>query len=254
MHLATRQQVLRLYAQLKKPVSRVVQTATNSTAKSSGDTYINDLESHFFSTQYRLQHSSTPLHALPTPSITTLAAALSNHHTAPPLSSNLHRRHLLGVDVGWKQVGLALSDETFTYATPLMTLLRRSESQSSLAAMAARVRQLCDEYAVAGVVVGMPLSADGQLTAQCEEMGEFAEELFDAAFPAPHPPQPPSLLYWDERYSTASSRHRLAELGLDVERMKATGVMDSAAACRILDAFMDYMNQDGGGGARQTER
>ena len=236
LQLPARQQALRLYAQLKRPAVQATTASSSSGSNGStgsGDALIDEMESHFFSRQYRLQHTNTPLHALPTPSLSKLSASLSSH--PPPLRP----RHLMGVDVGWRRVGLALSDATLTFSTPLTTLLR-TVSPSSLAVLGLRFRQLCDEYGVAGVVVGLPLSADGQVTAQCEEMAEFAQQLVTTAFPS-SPPPPPPVLYWDERYSTSSSRHALRGVGLDVERMKASGVLDSAAACRILDGFMDWM-------------
>ena len=247
MQLPTRQQALRLYAQLRKPVAQAA-AANNSSPhhasvgsnRGSEDALIDEIESHFFSRQYRLQHTNTPLHALPSPSLSKLSSALSS----PSLRSaslSLRPRHLIGVDVGRRQVGLSLSDATLSFSTPLTTLTR-SMAPSSLKFLAARFRQLCDEYEVAGVVVGLPLSAEGKVTSQCEEMAEFAQQLVATAFPSPTPPLPPSMLYWDERYSTSSSRHALQDLGLDVERMKASGVLDSAAACRILDGFMEWMN------------
>ena len=240
LQLPTRQQALRLYAQLKKPLTQAASATTNSgSGGGSGDALIDELDSHFFSREYRLQNTKTPLHALPTPSLSKLSSALSSHSLR---SISLRPRHLIGLDVGRRQVGLSLSDETYSFSTPLTTLIR-TLSPSSLAVLASRFRQLCDEYAVAGVVVGLPLSQDGKVTPQCEEMAEFAQQLVTAAFPAPPPPHPPSVLYWDERYSTSSSRHALQDLGLDVERMKAKGVLDSAAACRILDGFMQWMEE-----------
>ena len=248
LHLPTRQQALRLYAQLRKPVTQAVALAAPSShgapasggrSGSSEDADIDHFEAQFFSRQYRLQHSNTPLHALSSPSLATLSSALSfSSHR----SSAGQPRHLIGLDVGRRQVGLSLSDETLSFSTPLTTLIR-TLSPTSLSLLASRLRQLCDEYAVAGLVVGLPLSDDGGLTAQCEEMAQFAQQLLAAAYPAPPPPQPPSIVYWDERYSTSSSRHAMLELGLDVERMKARGVLDSAAACRILDGFMEWMSE-----------
>ncbi len=239
MQLPTRQQALRLYAQLKKPAARALAASEASQphgggggSRSSGDALIDELDSHFFSTQYRLQHTNTPLHALPTPSLAKLASSRP---------ASLSPRHLLGLDVGRRQVGVSLSDDTLSFSTPLTTFLR-TPSPSSLAVLASRLRQLCSEYRVAAVVVGLPLSAQGQVTEQCEEMAAFGQQLVAAAFPSPPPPSPPSVLYWDERYSTASSRHALQALGLDVERMKEQGVLDSAAACRILNGFMEWMD------------
>ena len=249
MQLPTRQQALRLYAQLKKPVAQAATASSSSQPggrrRGTGDALIDELESHFFSRQNRLQHTNTPLSALPNPSLSKLAASRSAH---PLRSASLSPRHLIGLDVGRRQVGLSLSDETLSFSTPLTTFIR-TPSPSSLAVLASRFRQLCSEYEVAGVVVGLPLSAEGSLTAQCEEMAAFGQQLVAAAFPAAPPPQPPSVLYWDERYSTASSRHALQQAGLDVDRMKQRGVLDSAAACRILDGFMEWM-----GGVVQHER
>lgn len=138
-------------------------------------------------------------------------------------------RRLIGLDVGSKTVGLALSDLTRTIATPLETLRR-----GKFSADAARLRAIIEEHEVGGMVVGLPVSMDGTEGPRCQSVRQFAENLL-AVIDLP-------TAFWDERLSTvAVERMLVAEV--DMTRKRRAEVVDKAAAAYILQGALDAMGR-----------
>jgi putative holliday junction resolvase len=132
---------------------------------------------------------------------------------------------LLAVDWGEVRIGLALSDETQTLATPLETLVRRRGKRFPMS----RFLELVAEHAPTGVVVGLPLTGEGEE----EESAAAAREL--AAGLTAGSGLPVEL--WDERMSTARALAAIREQGGNTRGRK--GDVDALAAAVLLQHFLD---------------
>src|SRR5947209_15115423 len=106
---------------------------------------------------------------------------------------------LIALDVGEVRIGVAVSDSTGFLASPYTTLhVSRDEAQTWAA-----IAQLIDETEAEGLVIGLPISLDGQIHAQGQRVLAFAERL------KAHIGLPVS--FWDERLSTVEAQRLLAE-------------------------------------------
>lgn len=142
---------------------------------------------------------------------------------------------LLGIDVGSKTLGLALSDLTRTIASPLATL-RRGRFREDADALARTVA----EHSVCGVVIGLPVSMDGREGPRCQSVRQFAANL------SAHVDLP--MAFWDERWSTrAVERMLVAEA--DLSRKRRREVVDKQAAGYILQGALDFLAARAGGPA-----
>ena len=132
---------------------------------------------------------------------------------------------LLAVDWGEVRIGLALSDETQTLASPLETLVRRRGKRFPMP----RFLELVAEHAPSGLVVGLPLSGEGEE----EEPAGAAREL--AGSVAERTGLPVEL--WDERMSTARALAAIKEQGGSTRGRKQD--VDALAAAVVLQHFLD---------------
>ncbi|GAC1430640.1 MAG: Holliday junction resolvase RuvX [Chloroflexota bacterium] len=129
----------------------------------------------------------------------------------------------IGLDVGDRWIGVALSDPTGWLASPLATL-RRTGGREDLA----QIVRLLEEHDVEALVVGLPKSMDGTLGLQAERTLEFARELEKFGYP---------LTLWDERLSSvAAQRHVIEARGCGPRRGER---LDAHAAAIILQGFLD---------------
>lgn len=132
----------------------------------------------------------------------------------------------MGLDVGDKRIGIALSDESATLASGLTTL-QRVGPRKDLKAIAALVR----EHDVGDVVVGLPRSLDGSLGPQAQKVLQFMDEL--------RPVVRIPVVSWDERFTSAVATQALIEGG--VSRRGRKQVVDKVAATLILQSYLDYL-------------
>jgi putative holliday junction resolvase len=132
---------------------------------------------------------------------------------------------ILGIDWGQIRIGLALSDETQTLATPLATLARRRGKRLPIG----RLLELTDEHQPAGIVVGLPLAPDGSETESAVSARELASRM------AEHSRLPLEL--WDERMSTARALAAIREQGGSTRGRKSD--VDALAAAVLLQHFLD---------------
>jgi putative pre-16S rRNA nuclease len=132
----------------------------------------------------------------------------------------------LGLDVGQKTIGVALTDEAEVAAHPLQTLQRAGN-----AADAATVAALVAEHAVTDVVVGMPFELSGQIGHRARRVQEFANALRAALG------DQVKLHEQDERFTTREAERVMIEA--DVSRSKRREVIDSLAAVLILQGWLD---------------
>jgi putative Holliday junction resolvase len=140
---------------------------------------------------------------------------------------------LLGLDVGSKTIGVAVSDASRTVASPLDTVRRRK-----LAADAERLAAWAAEYGVGGLVVGLPLGMDGREGPRCQSVRQFASDL-EARLGLPY-------AFWDERLSTAAIERLLVDEA-DMTRRRRAQVVDKMAAAYILQGALDALAHDANG-------
>ncbi len=135
----------------------------------------------------------------------------------------------MGLDVGSKTVGLALSDGTLSIASPLQTL-RRVKFKHDVEALKA----LIDEHGVGGLVIGLPINMDGSEGPRCQSTRQFAANLL-GKFDIP-------IAFQDERLSTAAVERVLIEEA-DMSRKRRAEVVDKMAAAWILQGALDAMGR-----------
>jgi putative Holliday junction resolvase len=135
---------------------------------------------------------------------------------------------LLGLDVGTKTVGLALSDVTRTIATPYETLRR-----AKFTADAKIIAAIVEKEGVGGLVIGMPFNLDGSEGPRAQSTRAFARNL------AVHVAVP--MGFWDERLSTAAVQRHLIDA--DASRKRRAEVVDRMAAAYILQGALDRMKR-----------
>jgi len=143
------------------------------------------------------------------------------------LPARLNRnQRLMGLDLGDKTIGLALSDVERRIATPLKTV-RRTKFQAD----AAELLALAAQHQVAAFILGLPLNMDGTSGARVQATRAFARNL---GLLSPLP-----ILFWDERLSTIAAERAL--LSVDLSRKKRAAIIDATAAAYILQGALDRM-------------
>jgi putative Holliday junction resolvase len=141
-------------------------------------------------------------------------------------------RRILGLDVGSKTIGLALSDATRIVATPHSTIKR-----TKFTADASLLRAIIKDMDVDALVIGLPVSMDGTEGPRCQSVRQFATNLLQT-IDLP-------IAFWDERLSTAAVERMLIREA-DMSRRRRAQVVDKAAAAYILQGALDAMNRGGG--------
>ena len=132
---------------------------------------------------------------------------------------------LLGIDLGTKTIGLALSDVERRIATPLETLKRTKFTRDAEA-----LRGIVARFAVGGIVIGLPLNMDGTEGPRAQATRSFVRHL------APLLGLP--ILPWDERLSTAAVTRALIDA--DTSRKRRGELVDKLAAAYILQGFIEW--------------
>lgn len=133
---------------------------------------------------------------------------------------------LLGLDVGTKTIGLALSDTRLVIASPLDTI-RRRRFRDDMAVLAA----VADRHGVGGLVIGLPLALAGNDTSRTQSVRQFARNVLALR-------DLPTLL-WDERLSTAAVEREM--IAHDMTRKRRAEIVDRVAAAYILQGCLDAM-------------
>ena len=132
----------------------------------------------------------------------------------------------MGVDLGSKTIGLALSDVERRIATPLETIRR-----TKFTADARRLVDLLEKFDVAAMVIGLPLNMDGSEGPRVQSTRAFVRAL------APLTSRP--IVFWDERLSTAAVTREL--IGQNASRARRAEVVDRMAAAYILQGALDRL-------------
>ncbi len=152
---------------------------------------------------------------------------------------------LLGVDLGSKTIGLALSNPEQTLATPLETI-QRSKFKADMEALG----RLIKEYEIGGFVFGWPVNMDGSEGSACERVRSFVDEIKN--YPQELGTEQGNdlwIAFWDERLSTSAVDNFVdsrVDLGKKSKRgAKDSGLTDKLAAQLILQGALDYVNLKG---------
>ena len=131
---------------------------------------------------------------------------------------------LVGLDVGFKTIGIAVSDRSFTIATPLNTVLRKGTGKDLL-----KIKEYLSEYEIGGFIIGLPLSLDGSENEQVNKIRIFGNEL-QSYFSAP-------IEYWDERYSSDVIFKEMRKSDFSTTKIKKK--LDQQSAAYILQGYLD---------------
>ena len=133
---------------------------------------------------------------------------------------------LMGLDLGTKTIGVAVSDTFLSVATPMETVKRKKFSVD-----AARLLEIIKDRNVAGIVLGLPRNMDGTEGPRCQSTRAFARNLSQLTdLP---------IGFWDERLSTVAAERALLEA--DTSRAKRAEVIDHVAAGYILQGVLDRL-------------
>jgi len=135
-------------------------------------------------------------------------------------------KRLMGLDVGTKTIGLALSDTRHIIATPLETIRRRRFREDM-----AQLFALLDKHEVGGLVIGLPLTLGGADGPRTQSVRQFARNLVALR----HLP----AAFWDERLSTAAVTREM--IAADLTRKRRGEIVDRVAAAYILQGCLDYL-------------
>lgn len=136
------------------------------------------------------------------------------------------RRALMGLDLGTKTIGVAVSDCLQGIATPILTVRRKKFGLDAAALLA-----LISERNIGAVVLGLPRNMDGSEGPRAQSTRAFARN-FERLCPLP-------LTYWDERLSTVAAERALLEA--DTSRARRAALIDHVAAGYILQGALDRL-------------
>lgn len=137
------------------------------------------------------------------------------------------QRGLLGLDLGTRTIGVALSDRLLTAATPIETIRR-----TKFTADAARLIALAARHEADGLVLGLPRNMDGSEGPRAQSARAFARNL-ETLTPLP-------ITFWDERLSTVAAERAL--IAADTSRKRRAEVIDAVAASYILQGLLDRLS------------
>jgi putative Holliday junction resolvase len=136
-------------------------------------------------------------------------------------------RGLIGLDLGSKTIGVAISDSLLSVASPHETIQRKKFGVD-----AARLLEITAERQLGGIILGLPLNMDGSEGPRCQSTRAFARNLMRLTdLP---------IGFWDERLSTVAAEKALLEA--DASRKRRAGVIDNIAASYILQGVLDRLS------------
>ncbi|MDE1146163.1 MAG: Holliday junction resolvase RuvX [Azospirillaceae bacterium] len=139
---------------------------------------------------------------------------------------------LMGLDLGSKTIGMAISDPGLSVASPVGTIMRRKFT-TDVQDMARELRG----RGVAGFVIGLPMNMDGSEGPSAQSARQFAQNLIERPDLLG---QPAEIAFWDERLSTSAVSRMMVEW--DMTRKRRDEVVDRMAAAYILQGALDYLS------------
>ena len=136
---------------------------------------------------------------------------------------------LMGLDVGSKTIGLALSNSDINISVGIDTIRRKKFRDDC-----ETLTKIINSRSVGGLVIGLPLSMDGNEGPACQSIRQFGSNIIQQI--------PIGITFWDERLSTSAIERFLIK-EVDMTRNKRSEVIDKLAATYILQGALDALNQ-----------
>ena len=134
---------------------------------------------------------------------------------------------LLGLDLGSKRIGVSISDEKQSIATPFKTILKTNTND-----LIDKLKEIINEYDIKGIIIGNPINMDGSL-------GRSAQSVNDVSLNISNKIDIPICL-WDERLSTVGAFNLSSQLDVNVSKREKN--IDQNAAAFILQGALDFLN------------
>ncbi len=139
---------------------------------------------------------------------------------------------LLGLDLGSKTIGIAVSDPGWAIASPVVTIQRTKFTRD-----AESLEAIISERKAGGLVMGLPVNMDGSEGPRCQSTRQFVQNLFGRGLDLP-------VAFWDERLSTSAVEKFLVNEA-DMTRKRRGEVVDKMAAAYILQGALDALKHGG---------
>ncbi|UXN69366.1 Holliday junction resolvase RuvX [Devosia neptuniae] len=147
---------------------------------------------------------------------------------ANPLESIPPTGRIMGLDLGTKTIGVAISDGMRYSATPLETIKRTKFTQDAI-----RLEELIAQNAIAAIILGLPLNMDGSEGPRVQSTRAFARSLAQRiTLP---------IAFWDERLSTSAVTRMMIDA--DLRRDRRAEIVDKLAASYILQGALDRLRR-----------
>ena len=137
---------------------------------------------------------------------------------------------ILGLDIGDRKIGVALSDPSQVLATPLSTIIREEDAKTIN-----QITALVKKYSASQIIIGLPYSLSGAIGKQAEKVLAFKQKIAAVVNV--------EIIMQDERLSSVSANQKLREAGKKGSKLK--NEMDAAAATVILQSYLDEMKMNG---------
>lgn len=135
---------------------------------------------------------------------------------------------ILGLDIGDRTIGVAISDPLGFTAQGITTIRRKSEAYDL-----EEIKKICDEYEVDTIVSGLPKNMNGTLGPQSEKVLEFCDLIKEHVNI--------KIKMWDERLTTVAATRAMLEA--DLSRSKRKKIVDKIAATYILQGYLDSLSK-----------
>ena len=133
----------------------------------------------------------------------------------------MNKERVLGLDIGTKRIGVALSDALFITAQPLKAVFRTSDEEA-----VKQINEIIEEYGVKTVVAGLPKNMDGSVGSQAQNCIDFMKNFSSV-----------NVIFEDERLTSRQAEFILKEQGKKYTKQKQ--LVDIESACLILQQYMD---------------
>ncbi|MGD0355747.1 MAG: Holliday junction resolvase RuvX [Dehalococcoidia bacterium] len=131
---------------------------------------------------------------------------------------------ILGLDIGDRKIGVAVSDPSQVLASPISTIIRDDDAKAIN-----QIACLTKKYGASQIIIGLPYSLSGAIGKQAEKVLSFKQKIAEAVNV--------EIIMQDERLSSVSANQKLREAGKKGNKLK--NEMDAAAATVILQSFLD---------------
>jgi putative Holliday junction resolvase len=137
------------------------------------------------------------------------------------------KTRLVGLDLGSKRIGVSISDDRQSIATPFKTINKTNTND-----LINELKKIITEYNIKGIIIGNPVNLDGSIGRSAQSVNDVASNI-SKSINLP-------VILWDERFSTVGAFNLSSQL--DVNVTKRVKTIDQNAAAFILQGALDYLN------------